>query len=101
MKHSLDENFEADHLKFFSLYSDYFQKPFHASKVKVLEPNIFNKSNSQIGLNLLLSWIILPCSLLITSTLFFFNQISLYYFLIINLIILISSYFLVPKKHQY
>ncbi len=98
VKHSLNENFETDHLKFFSLYSDYFQKPFHASKVKVLEPNIFNKPNSQIGLNLLLSWIILPCSLLITSTLFFFNQISLNYFLIINLIFLISSYFLVPKK---
>ena len=98
VKHSLNESFEADHLKFFSLHSDYFQKPFHASKVKVVEPNIFNKPNSQIGINLLLSWIILPISFFITSTLFLFNQINLFYFLITNLIFLISSYFFVPNK---
>ena len=99
VKHSLNENFEADHLKYFSLYSDYFQKPLHASKVKILEPNIFNKPNSQIGLSLLLSWITFPCSLIITSFLFFLSIISINYFLIINLIFLILSYFCVPKKY--
>ncbi len=98
VKHSLDESFEADHLKFFSLHSDYFQKPFHASKVKVIEPNIFNKPDSQIGINLLLSWIIFPISLFITSTLFLFNQINIFYFLITNLIFLTVSYCLVPNK---
>lgn len=98
VKHILDEKFEADHLKYFSLYSDYFQKPFHASKVKVLEPNIFNKPNTQIGINLLLSWIIVPCSILITSCLIFYDYINLYYFFIINLFLLSLSYFLVPKE---
>tara|TARA_B110000971_G_C20034248_1_gene513267 strand:+ start:2376 stop:4463 length:2088 start_codon:yes stop_codon:yes gene_type:complete len=98
VKHSLDESFEADHLKYFDLYSDYFQKPFHAAKVKVLEPNIFNKPNSQIGLSLLSSWVIFPFCLLTTTTLFFLNYINLNSFFIINLIFLISSNFLVPKK---
>ena len=99
-KHYLDENFEADHLKFFSLYSDYFEKPFHATKVKALEPNIFNKPSSQIGFSLLMSWIVLPISLLITSLLFFLNLIPPNYYLLINLVSLIVSYIFIPKAIQ-
>ena len=98
VQHILDERFEADHLKYFDLYSDYFQKPFHATKVKVLEPNIFNKPNSQIGLSLLLSWVIFPFSLLATLTLFFLNYVDLSNFFIINFIFIILSYLFVPKK---
>ena len=72
VKNNLDENFEADHLKNYNLFSDYFQKPYHAAKVKVVEPNIFNRPNSQIGFKLLLAWIFSPLSFLITVPLFFF-----------------------------
>jgi MoaA/NifB/PqqE/SkfB family radical SAM enzyme len=96
--HHLDENFEADHLKFFGLFSDYFQKPFHATKVKVLEPTIFNQPSSQIGLKLLLSWILLPLSLMATSLLFFLSFVSLNSYLLINLIAIIVSFILLPKK---
>ena len=98
VEHSLDENFEADHLKFFSLYSDYFQKPFHATKVKVIEPNIFNRSSSQIGLNLLLSWILAPICFVATSILFFVNLIDVKIYLFINLLSPIISYVFLPSK---
>ena len=98
VKNSLDEAFETDHLKFFSLYTDYYKKPFHSTKVKLVEPNIFNNLSSQIGLSLLLSWILLPISLTITSILFFLNLMGPNIYLLINLISLIVSYFFVPKS---
>ena len=42
IKNKVFEDFEAVHLKKFSLISDYFIKPLHATKVKIVEPNIFN-----------------------------------------------------------
>ena len=98
VKNSLDEKFEADHLKFFSLYSDYFQKPFHATKVKVVEPKIFNKASSQIGLNLLLSWIVVPIFFVVLSSLLFFSLISVKIYLLGNLLSLLISFILLPKK---
>ena len=98
IKNNLDENFEADHLKNFDLFSDYFQKPFHAAKVKVVEPNIFNRPNSQIGFKLLLAWIFSPLSFLITVPLFFLNLISIDNLLIINISALFISFIFFPKK---
>jgi MoaA/NifB/PqqE/SkfB family radical SAM enzyme len=98
IKNSLDEKFEADHLKFFSLYSDYFQKPFHATKVKIIEPKIFNKASSQIGLNLLSSWIVAPIFFVILSSLLFFSLINVKIYLLGNLLSLPISFILLPKK---
>ena len=98
IKHNLDEKFEADHLKNYNLFSDYFQKPYHASKVKVIEPNIFNKPNAQIGFKLLMSWIIFPISILITTSFLLINSISINNFITINLINLTLSFLFFPKK---
>ena len=98
IKQNLDEKFEADHLKVYTLYSEYFQKPFHASKVKIEEPKIFNRPNAQIGLGLCLSWVLFPLFFVLSSILFFSNLISIDIYFFINVLSLISSYTLLPKK---
>ena len=60
IENKIYEDFEVDHLKKYNLFSDYFQKPFHASKLKLVEPLIFGKTTTQIGIKLLMSWIFVP-----------------------------------------
>ena len=98
IKQYLDEKFEADHLKVYTLYSEYFQKPFHASKVKVEEPKIFNKPTAQIGLGLLMSWVLFPLLLLFTSIFFLLDIISINNYLLINIITLVISFTFLPKQ---
>ena len=98
IKQNLDEKFEADHLKVYTLYSEYFQKPFHASKVKIEEPKIFNRPNAQIGLGLCLSWVLFPLFFVLSSILFFLSLISIDIYFFINVLSLITSFILLPKK---
>ena len=85
----LSEKFEANHLKKFELFNDYFIKPYHSIKVKVLEPKIFNQPYSQIGKKLFFQWLFLPFLLILSIILlkdnlpFYLNII--FYFLIVYL----------------
>ena len=84
VKNIFKEDFEAKHLKKFSILTDYFLKPFFATKVKILEPKIFNQPSSQIGINLFFQWMILPLflilSLFLNTNLLFKTLIVLFYF---------------------
>ena len=87
------ENFEADHLNKYSFFNDYFTKPFHASKLKIIEPSIFGKTTAQIGIRLLLSWLLVPVTWLLLLPTFILNDIYLTYLLIL----LPINYLLIPK----
>ena len=87
------EAFEVDHLNEYSLFSDYFVKPLHAIKLKIIEPLIFGRTTTQIGGRLLLSWIFLPILLLLLLPVFLLNKLNPIYLLGLLLI----NYFLIPK----
>ena len=98
IKNQLCNEFEADHLKKFNLFSDYFQKPYHASIVKVLEPKIFNKPNAQIGYRLLFSWILSPILITIFSLSLFFNFLTVSVFWQLIFATLLTSRLIFPKE---
>lgn len=90
----LFEEFEARHLKKFELFNDYFIKPYHSIKVKILEPKIFNQPSSQIGKNLFLQWFFLPMififSIFLSSNIFpLYGKIILFF---------LGVYFTIPKN---
>ncbi len=98
IKNELHEDFEADHLKKYSLYSEYFQKPFHATMVKVLEPKIFNIPDAQIGFKLVFSWILFPTILFFLLSSFILKLIDFRIFLISSIFFLIVPQLFFPKK---
>jgi len=89
------EEFEADHLKKFSFFSDYFVKPAHATYVKFKESNIFNLPNAQIGLSLILSWVFVPIASILFLILYKIPQLSLISLL---LTIFILNFLCIPIK---
>ena len=98
IKSELSEEFEADHLKKYSLYSEYFQKPFHATMVKVLEPKIFGIPDTQIGYNLTLSWVLFPILIFFLLSAFLLKFISTKIFIIGSIISLMVPQVFFPKK---
>ena len=95
IKNEVYEEFEADHLKNFSFFSDYFVKPSHAAFVKFKEQEIFNLPNAQIGPLLLTSWIFTP--FLVTALFFTHNFVQINNFYSI-LIILLINFLFIPIK---
>lgn len=89
------EEFEATHLKKFELINDYFVKPHLATRVKVLEPKIFNQPNSQIGFGLFFQWLVLP---ILFTTLFYLYSANLLNIAIISCLYLFVTYISIPKK---
>ena len=98
IKNKVFEDFEAVHLKKFSLISDYFIKPLHATKVKIVEPNIFNIPIAQIGKNLFFQWFVLPILFLSSLIFLFFSILDLRDFVLFNLVLFLLSIFLIPNK---
>ncbi len=98
IKSELCEEFEADHLKKYSLYSEYFQKPFHATMVKVLEPKIFGIPDAQIGFNLALSWVLFPILIFFLFSAFLLKFISPQIFITGSIISLLAPQIFFPKK---
>ena len=94
VKNKVYEDFEADHLNKYNLFKDYFLKPLHASKLKVIEPLIFGKTTTQIGAQLLLSWIFLPISFLLLLPLIYLYNFNPIYILVLFPV----NYFLTPKS---
>ena len=78
--------------------SDYFIKPLHATKVKIVEPNIFNIPIAQIGKNLFFQWFVLPILFLSSLIFLFFSILDLRDFVLFNLVLFFLLIFLIPNK---
>jgi len=98
VNNSIHNDFTAIHLKKFDAFKDYFIKPFHAVKVKIREPKIFNKSSSQIGWALLFQWMILTPLIILGLALSFLNIISLNIFGVIVFVYIALIYFTIPNN---
>ena len=88
----------AVHLKKFSLISDYFIKPLHATKGKNCRTEYFNIPIAQIGKNLFFQWFVLPILFLSSLIFFFFSILDLRDFVLFNLVLFLLSIFLIPNK---
>ncbi len=89
----LCNDFEASHLKKFEIINDYFVKPYHSVKVKILEPKIFNQPYSQIGKSLFFQWLFCPIIFALTA-IFFIDKIN---FINIFFAYLLILYLTIPR----
>ena len=93
-KNIFHEKFEALHLKKFDIFTDYFVKPHLATRVKVLEPKIFNQPSSQIGSSLFFQWLISPILLILILSF----KIGIIFNLSALILYLLSNIFFLPKE---